>query len=499
MKKKNLATAMAAAMMFGGVAPVVAHADEKTDAQQTQEAVQNQKNINEINMALADGKNVATMKYTNVYNMNGTTATKDDTSKLNDNQEILYMDGKVGDDVKSTTATYLVATKMDEKELSESKTKIEAAKKALTDANEAIEQFSKLTFNKDGKQVNVYDVKKEETKSSAQTKVTVTLTRVAGAPAEYASPISYTFTNMKLEQDAAKLDKFEDKTFDVSKKEEIVALNKAAYDLSKTYNDNNTYTKSSEEYNKAGHIDRTITVYDKESKEKLGDVVLQNYDVFKANKFEGFVNISEIKDLNSLKQPELSWAEPAVMNALYNGQLKGYEDHTLKLNGNVTRAEFARMLVQLRGESVKEADLKENFSDVNPSDWFYKDVATLASLGIVKGDGNGTFRPDDTITRQEAAVMIAKAINDGKDVDQFYSNTGKPKDTKTTFKDDKAIAIWADGAVKTLSEESAKDKNDKVINGYEDNTFRPENNITRAESIVMLTNSNARTNVAIEK
>ena len=156
------------------------------------------------------------------------------------------------------------------------------------------------------------------------------------------------------------------------------------------------------------------------------------------------------------------------------------------MNGNVTRAEFARMLVQLRGESVKEADLKENFSDVKPSDWFYKDVATLASLGIVKGDGNGTFRPDDTITRQEAAVMIAKAINGGKDVDKFDATTGKAIDTETTFTDDEAIAIWADGAVNALKENG-------VINGYNEGknkfSFKPENKITRAESIVMLNNS----------
>ena len=54
------------------------------------------------------------------------------------------------------------------------------------------------------------------------------------------------------------------------------------------------------------------------------------------------------------------------------------------------------------------------------------------------------------------------------------------KDTKTSFKDDESIAVWADESVKYL-------KDADIINGYEDNTFKPGNDIKRAEAITMLT------------
>lgn len=521
MKKKNLATAMAAAMMFGGVAPVVAHADEKApvevkNAEVTPDQSQDiAKKENVVDVPLANGKNVEVKEYKDIYKNNGTLETKDDELALKDNQEVLYAEGVIGKTLNTTNAQYIVATKMTDEEMKKQAEDIKVAKTNYEDYLANIAALKNLTYTKDGKTEKVYkeDVKNEVIKDGdkiARTRQVITLTNVAPEVNGFAKEAKFTFKNIKMD---SKLENEKEEglktfgtvlegkgypvkdntvTLNVADKAGVAQLNKVAYELSHTYNSNNTETKSDEVYEN-GQINKIITVTEKGTKNEVGQIVLQGYDKFKANKFEGFVNISEIKDLNSLEKPELSWAKEAVMDALYNGQLKGYEDNTLKLNGNVTRAEFARMLVQLRGESVKEADLKENFSDVNPSDWFYKDVATLASLGIVKGDGNGTFRPDDTITRQEAAVMIAKAINGGADVDRFNEKTGKAIDTDTIFTDDESIAIWADGAVNALNKEG-------VINGYNEGknklSFKPENKITRAESIVMLNNSKACQSVA---
>lgn len=483
MKKKNLATAMAAAMMFGGVAPVVAHADNG------EQVVKPVENGTTVDVAKTNGRELAkeVKTYTQVYNTQFTDTTSDD--KLKDEYEVLYTQGTVGDKTPNDDVKILVTTKM------ESDEGVQAEKAKLEDTKDYIDNMiTKGYYTKSEKSglVDPTDLTK-----GTQNVVTLNPTEV-GKKAGRTEVLKYTFKNVPVEAEkevVINID-FPTSPLNVTTPKGVAKLNKLAYQLEQ--NKANIIVDQVEQGN-----DLQLNVYkkDKDGKkgDQLGQATLRDFKAFKASDYKGYVNVAAIKDLNSLEQSELSWAKPAVMDALYNGQLKGYEDNTLKLNGNVTRAEFARMLVQLRGESVKEADLKENFSDVNPSDWFYKDVATLASLGIVKGDGNGTFRPDDTITRQEAAVMIAKAINGGKDVDQFYSNTGKPKDTKTDFKDDTSIAVWADGAVNTLSKESAKDAKDKVINGYEDNTFRPENNITRAESIVMLTNSNARASVSIEK
>lgn len=526
MKKKNLATAMAAAMMFGGVAPVVAHANnEQTatakDENLTQDQVKGMETVT-VDVAKANAQKTDVKEYKDIYKNNGTLSTKDDKLALKEGQEILYAEGQIGLELgEKTDAKYVVASKMSADDMKKAGITEEAVKNEMTkyeDAKANLAQLQSMTFTENGKTEKVYTINEKESKENTGfekegdaikgCKQTIVLENEKAKTNGYPEKVTFVFNNIKMDnkltyedEKVEGLKEFNEVlngkgfTFDkndknkvivnVADKKGVVELNKLAYELSHTYNSNNTETKSDEVYEN-GQINNTITVTEKGTKHDVGQIVLVGYDKFKANKFEGFVNISEIKDLNSLDQSDLSWAKPAVMDALYNGQLKGYEDNTLRLNGNVTRAEFARMLVQLRGESVKEADLKENFSDVKPSDWFYKDVATLASLGIVKGDGNGTFRPDDTITRQEAAVMIAKAINGGKDVDKFDATTGKALDTETTFTDDEAIAIWADGAVNALKENG-------VINGYNEGknkfSFKPENKITRAESIVMLNNS----------
>lgn len=524
MKKKNLATAMAAAMMFGGVAPVVAHANnEQTetakDENLTQDQVKGMETVT-VDVAKANAQKTDVKEYKDIYKNNGTLSTKDDKLALKEGQEILYAEGQIGLELgDKTDAKYVVASKMSADDMKKAGITEEAVKNEMTkyeDAKANLAQLQNMTFTENGKTEKVYTINEKESKENTGfkkegneikgCKQTIVLENKKAKTNGYPEKVTFVFNDIKMDN---KLTHEEEKpeslktfaqvlnskfypvsgdnkvTLDVTNKNGVEQLNRVAYELSHTYNSNNTETKSDEVYEN-GQINKVITVTEKGTKNEVGQIILKGYDKFKANNFEGFVNISEIKDLNSLDQSDLSWAKPAVMDALYNGQLKGYEDNTLRLNGNVTRAEFARMLVQLRGESVKEADLKENFSDVKPSDWFYKDVATLASLGIVKGDGNGTFRPDDTITRQEAAVMIAKAINGGKDVDKFDATTGKALDTETTFTDDEAIAIWADGAVNALKENG-------VINGYNEGknkfSFKPENKITRAESIVMLNNS----------
>ncbi|MEG1131954.1 MAG: S-layer homology domain-containing protein [Romboutsia sp.] len=514
MKKKNLATAMAAAMMFGGVAPVVAHADNKTNVVENTENVTPDKTQdiaskdNVVDVALANAQNVTVMPYSEVYNTQGTLTTSDDKLALNENQEILYSEGMIGNDLETTTASYLVATKMTEKEAEAQKDAIKNAETTAADYRANIETLKNLTYNKDGKTVKVYTEKveneaiKNKDGQLERTRQTVTLTNDASDVNGFAPEVKFVFRNIKMdskiEKPVEKLETFDQVlkgqfgvkdntvTLNVAKKDGITGsngLNKLAYELSKTYNSDNTDTKENYVYSGGKIINKTITIYEKGTQNKVGEIVLEGYNTFKENDFKYFVNIPEMKDLSSLDQPELSWAKQDVMNALYNAQLNGYEDHTLKLNDSVTRAEFAKMLVEIKGIDL-DKKAEENFSDVNSSDWYYNYVATLAKEGIIKGDGNGTFRPNDTITRQEAAVMIAKAARisekiDNRDVDRFNPVTGEAYDTKTNFKDDANIALWSDGSVYEMAKNN-------VIKGYEDKTFKPENKITRAESVVMI-------------
>lgn len=526
MKKKNLATAMAAAMMFGGVAPVVAHADEKTNVEKDAKAVapvqvtpEKAENLaakpTVVNVSLVNAQaNPVVMNYSQVYNTEGTLTTSDDKLALNENQEILYADGQIGNTLgKETTAKYIVATKMSEEQIKKNKDEIEAAKVAYANAKANMEALKNLTFvNKDGKTVPVYEVTDvtspqpgKELNSTDNTKRTITFKNQEEGNG-FAKEIVFEFYGVKLENHVQKVEaqmqtlaqvlagkgfdkeiNGKDVTLNVAEPSGIVGeagLNKLAYELSKVYNDKNTEIKTSEVYDeKTDTINKTVTIYEKGTNNELGKIILNGYDKFKKDNFKGFINIPEIKDLSSLNQPELSWAKDDVLNALFNAQINGYEDHTLRLENGVTRAEFAKMIVEMRNIQLDKKAKKE-FSDVNSSEWFYNYVATLANKGIINGDGDGTFRPNDTITRQEAAVILAKTArihvkNDSIDVDRFNDITGQPYDTKTKFADDANIALWSDGSVHEMAKNN-------VIKGYEDGTFRPDKNITRAESIVMI-------------
>ena len=105
------------------------------------------------------------------------------------------------------------------------------------------------------------------------------------------------------------------------------------------------------------------------------------------------------------------------------------------------------------------------FDDVSDTDWFAPYIHAAADKGIVLGS-DGKFRPNDNITRQDAAVMIFRA----------YSKTKKTSDS---FKDDNEISEYAKEAVYDLSSQG-------VIKGYDDNTFRPLANLSRAEAASLL-------------
>ena len=130
-----------------------------------------------------------------------------------------------------------------------------------------------------------------------------------------------------------------------------------------------------------------------------------------------------------------------------------------------------------------------NFEDVNTMSWYYKDVVAAVNYGYINGYETTTtttgedgipvtttvkeFRPDQPITRQEAAKIIAAVLKAGID---------EKKDIITSFADDSDIAAWADQSVQFL-------KDNNISNGYIENgktVFKPLNKITRAEAVVMM-------------
>ena len=140
----------------------------------------------------------------------------------------------------------------------------------------------------------------------------------------------------------------------------------------------------------------------------------------------------------------------------------GYPNGTVRPNGSITRAEAAAMLARLLNIEAIGSAAKPNFTDTDSS-WYNKAINAVVFRGIMKGYPDGRFRPNAPITRAEFTQMISTIDNKPYGVAPFADVTGH----------------WAERAIG--SEYQAK-----RITGYPDGLFRPDANITRAEAAVIL-------------
>jgi len=141
----------------------------------------------------------------------------------------------------------------------------------------------------------------------------------------------------------------------------------------------------------------------------------------------------------------------------------------VKPQGNITRAEVATIFYRLLKDEVREeieTDVN-SFPDVNKDDWFNITVSSLANMGAISGYEDGTFRPNEPITRAELAAMAVR----------FY-DTFEAEYEEGTFLDVDGDEWYADAIA--AAEELG------ILGGYPDGTVRPNNNITRAETCAIV-------------
>ena len=100
------------------------------------------------------------------------------------------------------------------------------------------------------------------------------------------------------------------------------------------------------------------------------------------------------------------WAKDVVATAYKYGILRGDETGYIRPCDTVTRAEMVAIVI--RSLNVQLADASVQFADVDENDWYAKDIAAASYLGLVNGYEDGTFKPDDTITRAEAFVVFSR-------------------------------------------------------------------------------------------
>lgn len=167
---------------------------------------------------------------------------------------------------------------------------------------------------------------------------------------------------------------------------------------------------------------------------------------------------------------EASWAEEAVNALAQLGVISGKTEKLFAPNDNITRAEFAKMIVNAFGLYNSEAET-EAFSDTAKSDWYYTYVASAYNNGIISGYDDGRFGANDNITRQDMAVMLYRAATK---TGIILEKINEP----IVFTDNPPISDYALEAVTALQTAG-------VINGISDTEFAPFDSATRAQAAKM--------------
>ncbi|NLB81271.1 MAG: DUF4430 domain-containing protein [Clostridiaceae bacterium] len=149
------------------------------------------------------------------------------------------------------------------------------------------------------------------------------------------------------------------------------------------------------------------------------------------------------------------WAKQYVQAAKERGIMLGNDNNEFNPQQLISRAEFTALLVRLLKITSDEKDI--SFSDVNENDWYYTYVITAKASNLISGYDDNTFRPNYGITREEMAVIINRAFNLGQG--------------EYSFNDDNDISPWAQQAASKIGAAG-------IMQGA-DGAFQPQRNVSR--------------------
>ncbi|MFD2672053.1 S8 family serine peptidase [Marinicrinis sediminis] len=172
-----------------------------------------------------------------------------------------------------------------------------------------------------------------------------------------------------------------------------------------------------------------------------------------------YLKLSTAKMVGGFRDISGHWAEAYISDLSKRNIVNGYDNYQFKPNGQVTRAEavvfFARALNLQKPTTIA-------FRDLSPTHWAYSSVSRAVEANLISGYPDASFKPNQPITRAEMSIMLMKSLN-------LKGKTASKKPFK-----DVSVSHWA---AKAITELKSKD----WVSGYEDGTYRPNANATRAE------------------
>ena len=143
--------------------------------------------------------------------------------------------------------------------------------------------------------------------------------------------------------------------------------------------------------------------------------------------------------------------------------INGFEGGEFKPEKFITRAEMATILARITGH-VADISNVSSFEDVAKDYWAAEAIAKASSIGLINGYDNGTFKPEQPVTRAEMAELAMRIHGSEAAPGAGFSDT---------------IGNWAESSIRAAQGAG-------YIQGYLDGTFRPEQELTRAEAVVIL-------------
>lgn len=167
------------------------------------------------------------------------------------------------------------------------------------------------------------------------------------------------------------------------------------------------------------------------------------------------------------------WAQADIESLASRLLLQGQGPDRFAPDAVITRAEVAAMLVRALGLTDGPANGAAAYTDVSPDAWYAPYIQLASAAGLISGYLDGSFRPDQAVSRVELAAMTARALG--------YAGADLSADASVlnAFADHEKIAGWARPSVATVAEAG-------IIHGKPDGRFAPEESATRAEAAVIL-------------
>ena len=202
-----------------------------------------------------------------------------------------------------------------------------------------------------------------------------------------------------------------------------------------------------------------------------------NHLTFATSSFSPFVLVYEQKDSGGPVTPPVEDDDddtpppvnpnpPQLNTEDHYAYIVGYEDGTVQPEGDITRAEVATIFFRLLTDESRNEYWSQdnNYTDVAEGDWYNNAVSTLSKAGILNGYEDGSFQPNGNITRAEFATIAAR----------FFEATYEGEDLFPDIE-----GHWARDYINQAAHAG-------IVNGYEDGTFQPQENITRAEAMTIV-------------